>query len=439
MRYRCMRQNRSLKIVGRGFIALFSIALLLLISISNARPGTGLYVKGRYLYDQCGEKVVLRGVDDMINSTGKDGHTFPEIAKTGANAVRMTCGSRDGAAAIDGWITECYQNKMIPMPELHDATGNWAGLPALFTFWTRSDVVAVLKKHEKYVLVNIGNEVGTSSVTAAQWVSGYASGVKQMRAAGIHACLVIDGTDYGKSIGVIISAGQQLLAQDPDSNILFSAHAYWPLEWGWTDQKVKDTLQAAVNKNLAVIIGEFGNAWDQTAQGAIPYITLITQCQALDIGWLAWSWGPGNNPQTWLDMTSAGTFATLKGWGLEVATTNAASIKNTSKRPASVLTGSCGTPVVFPDKGKEALLLKETAYPGITFNGSNITLGLRHAQVVTIDLFDVRGRFIGCLFSGYKDKGVCVFPVNTKLLKRGICTVRCTTRESVITVKISAE
>ena len=122
-----------------------------------------------------------------------------------------------------------------------------------------------------------------------------------------------------------------------------------------------------------------------------------------------------------------------------MATTNAASIKNTSKRPASVLTGSCGTPVVFPDKGKEALLLKETAYPGITFNGSNITLGLRHAQVVTIDLFDVRGRFIGCLFSGYKDKGVCVFPVNTKLLKRGICTVRCTTRESVITVKISAE
>jgi hypothetical protein len=150
--------------------------------------------------------VVLRGVDDMISWTGRDGHTFPEIAKTGANAVRMTCTGKDAATDLDKWCTTCYQNKMFPMPELHDATGNWAGLPALFT--------------------------------------------------------------------------------------------YWPLEWGWSDQKVKDTLQAGVNKNLAFIIGEFGNAWDQTAQGAIPYQALITQCQALDIGWLAWSWGPGNNPQT---------------------------------------------------------------------------------------------------------------------------------------------
>jgi hypothetical protein len=137
-------------------------------------------------------------------------------------------------------------------------------------------------------------------------------------------------------------------------------------------------------------------------------------------------------------MTSAVTFATLKGWGLEVATTNAASIKNTSKRPASILTGSCGTPVVSPDNGKEALLPKETTCPGITFNGSNITLGLRQAQKVNVDLFDVRGRFVGCLFSGYKDKGVCVFPVNTKLLKQGIYTVRCTTQGSVLTAKITA-
>ena len=418
------------------FVAVFLAVLCLLIGISGARPGTGLYVKGRYLYDQCGEKVVLRGVDDMINSTGKDGHTFPEIAKTGANAVRMTCGTRDGASAIDGWITQCYQNKMFPMPELHDATGNWAGLPALFTFWTRSDVVAVLKKHEKYLLINIGNEVGTASVTSTQWVNDYGTGIKQMRAAGIHACLVVDGTDWGKNIGIIISSGQSLLAQDPDTNILFSAHAYWPLEWGWTDQKVKDTLQAAVNKNLAVIIGEFGNMWDQTAQGAIPYITLVTQCQALEIGWLAWSWGPGNNPQTWLDMTSDGTFAGLKGWGLELATTNAASIKNTSKRPTSVLTGACGPVSVSPNEKNEVFINNATASP-LTINGSKITFRLLHAQVVTIDLFDLRGRFAGRLYSGYKEKGTCVFPVNTEMLKRGVYTVRCITSEGVLTTKMA--
>jgi hypothetical protein len=226
------------------------------------------------------------------------------------------------------------------------------------------------------------------------------------------------------------------LVQDPDTNILFSAHAYWPLEWGWTDQKVKDTLQAAVNKNLAVIIGEFGNMWDQTAQGAIPYITLVTQCQALEIGWLAWSWGPGNNPQTWLDMTSSGTFASLKGWGLELATTNAASIKNTSKRPTSVLTGACGAVNVSPYENKEVLINKEAAN-GLTFNGSNINLSLRHAQVVTIDLFDLQGRFAGRLFSGYKEKGTCVLPLNKEMLKRGVYTVRCTTSEGVLTTKMA--
>ena len=427
-------QKKHLNDPRKYFVAVSLAVLCLFIGISGARPGTGLYVKGRYLYDRCGEKVVLRGVDDMITWTGRDGHTFPEIAKTGANAVRMTCSSGDGASTIDGWITQCYQNKMFSMPELHDATGNWAGLTALFNYWTRSDIVTILKKHEQYLLINIGNEVGTASVTASQWINDYGAGIKKMRTAGIHACVVVDGTDWGKSIGMIINNGASLLAQDPDSNILFSAHAYWPLEWGWTDQKVKDTLQAAVNKNLAVIIGEFGNMWDQTAQGAIPYITLITQCQALDIGWLAWSWGPGNNPQTWLDMTSSGTFATLKGWGLEVATTNAASIKNTSKRPTSVLTGSCGAAGVSPS-GKNQGIITNASANGLAFNGSKITLGLHHAQAVTIDLFDLRGRFAACLFKGYKEKGACEFPVNSEMLKRGVYTVRGTTADGVLTTK----
>jgi hypothetical protein len=256
-----------------------------------------------------------------------------------------------------------------------------------------------------------------------------------MRAAGIHACLVIDGTDYGKSIGMIINNGASLLAQDPDTNILFSAHAYWPLEWGWSDQKVKDTLQAVVNKNLACIIGEFGNAWDQTAQGAIPYIALITQCQALDIGWLAWSWGPGNNPQTWLDMTSAGTFATLKGWGLEVATTNAASIKNTSKRPTSILTGACG-PVDIAPQTNEMIIDKQSKNT-LRCNGATIALNIKHSQNVSIDLFDLRGRLVANVVSGYQNKGAGFFPINTNMVKPGAYTLRCLTSEGVLTSKIA--
>ncbi|MBN1578459.1 MAG: cellulase family glycosylhydrolase [Chitinispirillaceae bacterium] len=355
------------------------------IGISNARPGTGLYVKGRYLYDRCDEKVILRGVNDMVTWSARDGKTFPEIAKTGANVVRIVVSTSDSPTQLDSWITTCYQNKMFPMPELHEATGKWANLPSLFTYWTRSDIVTVLKKHEHYLLLNIGNEVGDNSVTANQWINDYGSGIKKMRGQGIHACVVVDGTDWGKNIGMIIKNGADLLAQDPDTNVLFSAHAYWPLMWGWSDQKVKDTLQAGVNTNLAFIIGEFGNEWEQTANGAIPYKTLMDQCQVLEIGWIAWSWGPGNNPQTWLDMTSSGTFASLKGWGLEVATTSAASIKNTSKRPTSVLTGACGATGVLPQEQKEVFVNSQVPANALTVKGPTITPGLRDATIYSLD------------------------------------------------------
>src|SRR5690606_35051972 len=49
------------------------------------------FVDGRFLYDGCGEKVVLQSVNEMIVwSPQRDGlPEFVEIARTGANAVRI--------------------------------------------------------------------------------------------------------------------------------------------------------------------------------------------------------------------------------------------------------------------------------------------------------------------------------------------------------------
>jgi mannan endo-1,4-beta-mannosidase len=45
-----------------------------------------------------------------------------------------------------------------------------------------------------------------------------------------------------------------------------------------------------------------------------------------------------------MDMTTAGTFETLWGWGREVAVDHPASIRNTSKIPASMLGGCSSSP-----------------------------------------------------------------------------------------------
>jgi mannan endo-1,4-beta-mannosidase len=54
---------------------------------------------------------------------------------------------------------------MIPMIELHDATGEWDKLQDCADYWIRPEVVTVNVKHQEYLLVNIANEVGDYNVT----------------------------------------------------------------------------------------------------------------------------------------------------------------------------------------------------------------------------------------------------------------------------------
>ncbi len=310
-----------------------------------ARGGsTGFRVSGRHLYDHCGERVVLRGVNKMIYWVDIDGvPSCAEIARTGANVVRMVWLTPGSAAALDEAITNCVAEQLIPLVDLHDGTGDWSMLPVLVDYWTRPDIREVIEKHQRNLLINIGNEVGDATVTPHEFRTGYESAVKRMRAAGIHVPLIIDGTDWGKDIDVLQSEGPALIEADPDHNLVFSIHMWWPRMWGYSEETVIEELAESVEMELPLIVGEFGNQWTESAPGEIPYLTIVEQTHLLGVGMLPWEWGPGNNPQTWLDMTADGTFDTLQGWGLEVAVTHPYSIRNTAVRPRSMVNGWCGS------------------------------------------------------------------------------------------------
>lgn len=297
----------------------------------------GFKVEGRFLYDKDGEKVVLYGVNKMIVWMDIDGEpSYSEIAKTGSNVVRIVWVTTAPARKLDEAIYNCRKNNMIPMVELHDATGDWSKLPSLVDYWVSPDVVAVLKKHQEYLLVNIGNEVG-NQVSEADFKLGYETAITRMRNAGIHVPLIIDAPNYGQNINTLQSVGPGLIEFDPDHNLMFSVHMWWPYAWGYSDQRVIDEINESVTMGLPLIVGEFGHQWDTTESGAIPYKTIIEQCHLNEVGYIPWSWGPGNNPQTFLDMTTDGTFDGLKDWGLEVCINNPHSIKNIAVRPASIL------------------------------------------------------------------------------------------------------
>lgn len=329
------KKIRALAVVAFTVIAsmVLSVTLVAGQPARAAAPNT-MYVSGRFLNDKFGVKFIPYGINHMTYWTDPDGvPSCPEIAKTGANIIRLQWLTPGTADQLDTAITNCRAAKMVVMPELHDATGDWSKLSSLVDYWVRPDIVAVLQKHQEYILINIGNEVG-QTVSDADYISGYTTAVTRMRAAGIHVPLVIDAASYGQGIDGLQANGPTLIQNDPDHNLMFSIHMWWPYAWGYTDQRVIDEIAQSVSMNLPLIIGEFGNEWDETPSGAIPYKLIMQQAYLNQIGYLPWSWGPGNNPQTFLDMTTDQTYATLHGWGLEVAVTDPYSIKNIAVRPA---------------------------------------------------------------------------------------------------------
>jgi mannan endo-1,4-beta-mannosidase len=142
---------------------------------------------------------------------------------------------------------------------LHDATGKWEELELCVDYWVRPDVVEVVKRHRKYLLLNIGNEIGDNSVTAEQLKKeGYCNAINRIRRAGVDVPLVIEASDWGKDFKVLKAAAADLVAADPLHNIMFSIHMWWPAMWGYNEESVKNAIRDAVALNMPLIVGEFG-------------------------------------------------------------------------------------------------------------------------------------------------------------------------------------
>lgn len=324
---------------------------------SRQRRRTTFYTQGRHLFDRQGNKVMLRGVNKMSVWDDKDptGKIYlPEIRKTGANTVRIVWAIRKDLkpgntntdlTRLEAVIANAKANRLIPMVDLHDAMGKWERLPELVTYWTQPTVLNIIKKHQAYLLINIGGEVGDYQVSEADFIKGYTRAIQQMRAAGINTPLVIDATDWGKKLDMLDATAKKLIAVDPNKNLLFSIHPYWPIAKGADAKFIRSKLQKSASLGYPLIVGEFSafggyveNNSGCPPEGRIDYKAIMKECQRLKIGWYAWEWGPGNQYGgpgcAILDMTSDGLFKNLQpGWPKEVAITSPYSIKNTSITP----------------------------------------------------------------------------------------------------------
>ncbi len=311
-----------------------------------ATPSGTFRVMGRHLHDRCGEQVVLRGVNEMIVwSPGLDGDPeYSEIAKTGANVVRIVWNEEGSATQLDTAITNALAQKLIPMIEHHSATGELDKVTAVVDYWTQDEVLSVIKKHESQLLLNIANEAGDDQVQAADFQAAYETHITRLRAAGLKLPLIIDAPSWGQNIDVLQATWQALTAHDPEHNMMYSVHMWWDDADG---SRVTSEINESLSAEMPLIVGEFAqhSVW-QCSQNPFSYTTLLDLAQENSIGWLAWSWGGIDNGDCAddgsFDMTVDGVFGDWEEpWGGDVAVTHPNSIQNTSVRPHSITEGNC--------------------------------------------------------------------------------------------------
>jgi mannan endo-1,4-beta-mannosidase len=321
-----------------------------------------LKVKGSKIFDPCGKPIMLRGVSKMfIFEADLDKrigvNIIPEIAKSGANCVRIVWGMgrmdngtvvASSVPELDMVIMNCKVHKMIPIIGLWDFTdagdGGFSRVSDYTNFWIRPDVLAVLKKHENAIIIGIGNEAAEEcddsdadlNLKMPSYISVYSTAIQTLRNAGIKSPLMLDGMDRGKSLkcfsfvraGQSINVAKELLNVDTEKNLIFSFHPYWAKSDTDGQTFVEDIFNQAVADGFCFVIGELskygafvpapGSICDPA--GEVDYRRFAKLCAKNKVGYVLWEWGPGNefnNPACIkMNMTTNGTFAGLKDWGL---------------------------------------------------------------------------------------------------------------------------
>lgn len=412
----------------------FVLAFLLCLTV-RASTDDVLQVRGRFLTTPCGDTVVLRGVNKMCIYDANDFGipVIPEIKKTGANVLRIVWDKSGSAKELDRVIQATIDNAMIPMVEMHDATGDWNALPGVVDYWLRTDILAVVKKHSKYILVNVANEPGDFTVSDKTFLSDMMAAITRFRNAGVTAPLILDATGYGQNIDVLLTMASYLTNHDPRHNVMYSVHLYWdPKYFADRENLLMTKLENAVTNNIPLIVGEFTGCYTDDPNSTDDlWKVIIEKCAQYNIGWLPWEWGPGNGiyedgkepvlfPK--MDITSDGTFDNIKdGWAKEVVLTSQYSIKNTSVTPEYIVRkGEC------PTTGIDEYTLLNTTM--VSPNPANGYITIHHAeQVVHITITNSIGEQVCELNTIHND---CM--INTQGLASGVYTITIRTATTTI-------
>ena len=321
-------KNHLVSIAGASCLALASVLASGSVTPASAQ---GFYTSGRNLKDPNGNNFYARGINNPhIWFDSQAYNVLGNLANRKTNCIRIVWQRSGSASRLDQIIQQIVNLKMVPMVELHDGTGsnNASELTTNAYYYTRSDVLSVLKKYQRYVLINIANEWSDGNKSAYQWREDYKQPISILRNAGIISPIVIDNPGYAQNFNAGIQYGQDLINYDPRHNIVLSVHMYA----GFNDSNnVKNCFSGYYNKNLPLIIGEFGynyNNGNNNLGCKVDNRLVMQQSSQYGYGYIAWSTQGNDSGNAWLDLLTGWSGTT--SWGNEVFYNTSYSISNSA-------------------------------------------------------------------------------------------------------------
>lgn len=289
-----------------------------------------LYVYNGMLYNQCGDSILLRGVnysamadfyfanpnfpsahnkvDDIINTSGANAVRIQWFADMN---IRKSWGKSQATLSdLDKLITTFESNGIIPIVQLYDlsARGIYNDTSefnnTILNWWTSPGVVSLIKKHIHSLIINLANEFGyvkNGNNDPIGYTNGYISAIKAIRRAGIHVPIMIDAPDAGQNLNIIMAIGDQLLKADILGNTIFSVHSYWnDFPNGMGGNSMIDQLNNLANPNLGtntklpIVFGEIASYQSYNASQScdvlLPLENYLSAMKNNNLGWLAWTW-----------------------------------------------------------------------------------------------------------------------------------------------------
>lgn len=382
---------------------LFLLALSLIIVFSKAQPNDFIHTDGQYILGPCNDTLTLRGVNYAPYNWGYtlSDLKVDEIEQSGANAVRIVWYADNPGAtiyadyvALDSAISKCVQADMIVILELHDftCTNDHPGLITNSDWFISAPVLAVINKYKHSLIVNVANEslfvnwTGDATVALANYKTTYETIITNLRAeSGFDFPIMIDAPDCGQNSDAFItsSLATDLIAFDPEQNLIFSAHAYW---YGYASNdslQMANKLNAILAAEIPFVLGEIANQQDDITmcQYNLNYEPLLNYCEQNNVSWLAWVWD--HDLCSDRQVSSTGNFVNLTAYGDDIVNNSVYGLSINTVRSEYLVNNGC-LPVASLDAQfeKEAI----TIFPNPSNGEFNIKNGTRFANVVATDL-----------------------------------------------------